>query len=192
MVKKILLETIPVIIGVLIALFIGDWKSTQDDQKYMNKMIGVMKEEASVKFEDFDRIIPTHLSMIDTISYYTEDPDVPILHLFAKNNGFKLPSVNNRTWTAVINNRIELIDIETLRILNDIDALKELTAKKTDVITDFIYENVNESSSKQKEMLRLHFLNLLESEITLFKLHGEFIGIDSIQSDWIEQYEITL
>ena len=188
----IFLDTIPVIFGVLIALFIGDWKREQDDTKYMNKMIGVMKEEARDNFNDFDQIIPTHIRMIDTIDYYLQDEEVSIMLLFAKNKGFKLPSVNNRTWTAVINNRIELVDIETLKIVNDIDEFKEVTAKKTDILTAFIYANMNEVSSESKETMRLHFLNLIETEFQLFQIHAEFIDIDSIESPWIADYGIEL
>ena len=189
---KLVLDTIPVIFGVLIALFIGDWKKDLDDQRYMDRMIESMKEEAQVNFDDFDKIIPLHLRMIDTIDFYLEDPNISVLDLFVKNNGFKLPSVSNSTWTAVINNRIELVDIETLKILNGMDGLTELTSSKVKTITDFTYQNMNASSQESKETLKIHFLNLVESEIQLLLDHMSFLGIEELESTWMEDYEIDL
>lgn len=192
-IKVLCLDTIPVIFGVLIALFIGDWKSDQDDKKYMERMIGVMKEEAKVNFDDLNEIIPTHLRMIDTISFYTNSGKaIPLVALFKKNEGFKLPGVDNRTWTAVINNRIELVDFETLKLVNSIDGLKEVTAKKVDFIMNYVYDNMNEVTTESKETLRMHFLNLVESEIQLFIIHGQFLGQDNVQTEWMQDYGIEV
>ena len=188
--KKLFLDTIPVIFGVLIALYIGDWKAQQDDRKYMDQMIGVMKEEARANYDNLDRIIPTHLHMIDTIDYYLAS-GIPLMELFAQNNGFKLPPVRNSTWTAVINNRIELVGFETLKVFNNIDGLTALTDAKVEVIMDFIYENIKNTSTESKELLRLHFLNLIESEVQLFLDHRDFLEIEE-ESEWMKAYGIDL
>ncbi|MEO1256300.1 MAG: hypothetical protein AAFY41_15635, partial [Bacteroidota bacterium] len=59
-------------------------------------------------------------------------------------------------------------------------------------LADFVFEKVNSNSQEDKTILRLHYSDLIETEIQLLKCHVDFLGIENFKTEWMEEYEIDL
>ena len=51
--KKVLLDIIPVIVGVLIALFVNDLKQNKEDKDFIGQMLDSIDDEMQLNKEDF-------------------------------------------------------------------------------------------------------------------------------------------
>ncbi len=175
MIKKILLDTVPVILGVLIALLIGEWKSGYDDRRYFDRILVSMEDEARGSLDEINDILPRHVRLLDSIEYYLEEPDVNLLTLIERNGGLQVPTIQNRTWNAVITSRIDLVDYELISLFNQIDESKEILMVKVSDLTEYIFSQVHDSDRQSKELLKLHVLNVINSEEQLVDLHQRFL-----------------
>ncbi|MEM6643582.1 MAG: hypothetical protein AAF616_11435 [Bacteroidota bacterium] len=167
-------DTIPVVLGVLIALIIGNWKQQYDNQQYIDKMLATMKVEAESNLKEIQETIPKHIRLSDTIQYYM-DSEVSLSEIVMKSSGIQLPTIANRTWNAVIDSRVELVDYSTLSVVTQIDESKELLLKKMDHLIDHVYQNLVSTEESDKFLLLMHVSNVIDSEQRLKKLHEEFL-----------------
>ncbi len=56
-IKNIFLEMIPVILGILIALFINNWKENSDNQKFINTIMANMRLEIKDNVKDLEAFL---------------------------------------------------------------------------------------------------------------------------------------
>ncbi len=175
MIKKILLDTVPVILGVLIALLIGEWKSNFDDRRYFNRILLSMKDEARGSLEELNNVMPRHVRLLDSIDYYLEASDVSLLQLIERNEGMQVPTIQNRTWNGIITSRIDLVDYELISLFNQIDESKELLIVKVNDLTQYLYKHLDDSQPRSKELLKVYILNVINSEEQLIDLHERFL-----------------
>ena len=173
--KKILFEMIPVILGILIALVINNWKEDIGNKKFLNRVLSSIEDEMRENTSSIEEVMPKQIALIDTIDAYVEDSDVSILELIEKVNGFQAALIKNTSWKSFLNAKIELMDYETISVLTEIDEGKSLLKLKLEKLMDFAYENVESKERSKKEFLRILVLDVLDSEDGLLNAHKSFL-----------------
>ena len=178
---KLFSDMIPVILGILIALFINNWKENLDDRKFVNRVLSSIDTEMKDNREAVLEILPRHDTLYDTTQYYLKDSDVDLVDLFQKTNGFQLPFIQNTAWQSFLNSKIELMDYETIRALTSIDETKNLLTLKVNKLMDFVYEKPNDTSPESKMKLSIIIEEISDAEKSLLEELEAYLEQRNIQ-----------
>jgi uncharacterized membrane-anchored protein YhcB (DUF1043 family) len=151
--QSLIKEIIPVIIGILIALFINNWNEERKEREYVSKILNSIQSEVGETQEDIEEKLVAHNALMDTLSTYLNDETMSLQKIMNKTNGITLPKVRIHSWKAISNSRIELLDYESLSILANIEEEKNLLNEKSKYLMNFLYNNIGEKSRYKKAIL---------------------------------------
>lgn len=166
---------IPVVLGILIALFIDNLNQSYKNRKFVKEIKTSIIKELQENRKTINFIRETQIRMIDTIEHYTNNQNITIQEIIVKGKGFKSPTIKNTSWNAIINSKIELMDYKTISMLSDIDGEKQILNSKTEKLADFIYLNLNSTGITEKKVLKTWILDVMDSENTLLKSCNQFL-----------------
>jgi len=162
-------EIIPVIAGILIALFIDNWNSERKDKAYINQVFSTINSELKESNEDIKSNIPQQKSLIDSLEFYSKNKNVTILDIVRKSKGIYVPSIRINAWKSVSNSKIDLIEYEKVTTLSNIEELKITLNNKTQFLMSFLYSNINETDENKKQTLKMILLDIIQTEKTIKK-----------------------
>lgn len=149
-------EMIPVILGILIALYINNWNENRKDTRYINHILTSINNDLAETKTSIDSNFSDQQSILDTLDFYMEDDQISIADIGMKVNGFQLPIIRLNTWKAISNSKIELIDYEKVVVLSQLEEINEALKMKTQYLLNFVYTNLD--SSEKSKKLTLHLL----------------------------------
>ncbi|MEP3210176.1 MAG: DUF6090 family protein [Maribacter sp.] len=168
--KQFIREIVPVIIGILIALFINNWNEDRKDKKYLSQMFSSIEKELKESAADIEKTIPKQLASVDSIQKYLTNEEFSIYDMITKSNGIHAPSIKTNSWNAMANAKIELIAYERLSALADIQERKENLEMRLERQMDFLLQNIEKTDKIKKEMLMMTILDIVNAEK---ELHAE-------------------
>ncbi len=166
-IKLFLKEIVPIIFGILIALYINNWNENSKNEKYIEQMISSINIELKETNEDIKETIPFQNKLIDTLEFYKNDDRISILDAMMKTNGVQIPSIKVSSWKAISNSRIELMEYSRVSALASIEDLKEILESKTQLLLNFIYPNVKETGVDKKELVILMIRDIIFTELDI-------------------------
>ena len=166
---------IPVVLGILIALLINNWKEKADDERFISRIFDSIEKEMKSNEASFNKELPMHYALIDTIDRYMVDEKISLTDIIIKGKGLQAPTVKNASWNSFLNTKLELIDFNTISILSEIEESKHFLNLKFSNLMDFILDNSESTDTVRKRMLRIQILNLVNSEEGLLKLYEEYL-----------------
>lgn len=170
---------IPVILGVLIALFINNWKQQVDDEKFMIRIFDSIRKEMELNKNEFTEVLPKQYAIIDSIEIHISNEKISLADIIIKSNGLQVPTVKNTSWKSFLNSKLELIDFEVISKLTDIEEAKQFMNSKFNKLMDFVLNNAESTDSKSKKMLIIQILNLIDSEEGLLKMYKDYLEMES-------------
>lgn len=170
---------IPVILGILIALFINNWSENQKDKKFIKKVLGAISTEIEDNKETLIEIIPKHDSLIDTINFYHSDESVAIGNIIDKVQGVQAVSIKNTAWKSLLNTKIELIDFETISYLSNIEETKPIMQAQIESLMDCVYNNAEKSDETSKTYFKLLINDLVYLEKNALEEHEKLLKLIS-------------
>jgi len=157
-------EVIPVIIGILVALFINNWNEDRKDKNYLNQIFSSIQKELEASDLEIKEVIPRQLASIDTINAYIDNPNVSLYDITMKSNGIQMPSIKTNSWNAIANSKIELIEFEKIAALSDIAEGKENLYQRTERQMEYVFQNFENTDRKKKEILRMMLYDIVGAE----------------------------
>tara|TARA_B110000977_G_scaffold17861_1_gene21631 strand:- start:1123 stop:1662 length:540 start_codon:yes stop_codon:yes gene_type:complete len=157
-------ETIPVIIGILIALLINSWNEDRKDKKYLNQIFSSIESELEESNLDIKRVIPKQLASADTINVYMNNEKVTLYEIMMKSNGIQKPVIKTNSWNALANSKIELIEYEKLSILSDIQERKENLNQRIERQVEYGFQNFEKSDKNKKMIFQMMILDIIGAE----------------------------
>ena|SRR5699024_8611496 len=167
-------EIIPVTVGILIALSIGNWNQKKTDRKYMNEVFSLINNELEATLEDIDWVMPRQEKLMDSLEFYSEDNGISVLQVVKKAGGIHIADVKTNAWRALSSTKMELVDYERLSYLSAIDEQKDVLKMKSQILSNFIYPNLNITDSDGKETLMLMMKDVIGTEKAVRGLIEEF------------------
>lgn len=162
-------EIVPIIIGILIAMYISNWNEYRKDKKYINKIYSSIKKELRATHKEIKYNIPLQKSMIDTLNFYLNDNKMSLLNTTIKAGGFKFPLIKMNSWKAISNSRIELLDYNKISDLANIEEQKDILKVKLDNLSSFLFPNVYETGKEKKQIIKIMMLDIISTEKTIQK-----------------------
>lgn len=169
-----------VVIGVLIAVFISNYKDSVDNEKYIEKTLLAIENDIKLSQSDLDTIYNRHLKLFEILREKLEgseplDPELTLVELIASSGGFQVTTSKNISLRFFINQKAELLEYDIISKLLDIETQSELLQLKTRRLTDFFYENIDEGGEEVFMKLAYYLNDILDSEHTLLESYSEFL-----------------
>lgn len=86
-------EIVPVIAGILIALFIDNWNSERKDKVYINQVFSTINSELKDSKEDIKATIPRQKALIDSLEFYSSNKSITLSDIILKSKGIYIPQI---------------------------------------------------------------------------------------------------
>ena len=175
-IKAFFKEIVPIIIGILIALYINNWNEDRKDKNYIDRIsISIHKELTETNNDIVDNLLKQR-SLIDSFDFYLKDNQVSLEMILKKSEGIYIPKIRVNSWKAISNSKIELMDYEKTSTLVDIEEQKELLRMKAEKLIDFIFSNYRETGEDKKEFVKMLVSEIMSTERSLQKDIGKIIN----------------
>lgn len=179
---KIIFELIPVIIGILIALLINDYREKLKAEKQVKVLLTNLVGEFSERREEISEIIKNRQQpFLDTLEQYIDDTETPVVEIFMKVGGFGFPDVYTVSWeTALSSQDISSLDFKLIALLSKISSSQADLDSRVDKFYSYIYSPnavLNNTEPFKKEQLRILVSDYIGSEQTLIERYDEFISL---------------
>ncbi len=168
-------EIIPIIIGILIALFIENWNETRKDTAYVTQIFHTVENELIETKGEIEQLIPLQKSLIDSLDFYANNKDITLFQIIRKTNGIQIPKIKTNAWKAISNSKIDLISFNEIISLSNIEEQKEILKNKTAYLLTYLYPNFNETDRNKKEALVILLMDIIETEKATLKLIQEYL-----------------
>ena len=162
-------EILPIIAGILIALYINNWNETRKEENYINHISTSINDELTETNSDIIDIILAQKSFIDTIDFYSKDNEISLLEIAIKAEGIKIPTIKINSWKAISNSKIELMEYEKVSILSEIEENKDILKMKAEKLVSFIYTNTKETETDKKLLMKIMMLDIISTEMSIQK-----------------------
>lgn len=172
-------EVIVVLIGVLIALFINEWRETRNNEQFVESVLEAVEQDIKSSQEDLDKVTKKHIRTLDSVALYLENEERSILHIIQNVGGIQYASTKNISLNYMVANRAELLDYELISLLANVEQNSDLLSSKFDKLMDYAYETVEASDAKSKRIFIIHLSNVIDSEQSLLNLYDQFLQSDS-------------
>ncbi|MBE9467083.1 MAG: hypothetical protein IMY72_02035 [Bacteroidetes bacterium] len=172
-IRDYLRELTIVIIGVLIALIISNFKENNQAKKYQIASIETIKKEVTANYSDLKGVMEKQTRLLDTIKKYSND-HIPIGNLISKSGGIQIAPLSNTGLEFYTRNQINSIDFEIMSMLIRMNSLSELIDNNMEKLRDYLYPNLFADSEKSKMLFAMYLSNVLESETQLIHTYENF------------------
>ena len=178
-IKLFLKEIIPIIVGILVALYINNWNEERKNEKYINQISSSINNELKETNEDILKKLPFQKSLIDTLNYYLTNNKISLLEIVLKNKGIKVPTIKINSWKAVSNSKIELLRYDIMTTLADIEEKKDNMNMKLDKLVTFFYANPNTTEKNKKIIMKILIADIINTEIGIQDLISNYQQINA-------------
>lgn len=160
-------EIIPVIAGILIALFIDNWNSERKDKAFIKQVFSTVDSELKDTNIEILEKIPVQESLIDSLDFYTSYKNIKLSDIIMKSDGIRIPQIKINAWKTVSNTKIDLIDYEKITILANIAEHKDLLNSKMEFLMNFLYSKNTQTDENTKQTFKLLILDMIQTERTI-------------------------
>ncbi len=154
----------PVVMGGLIALLINNWNEIRKEKNYVTDVMNSIKHELSETKKDIEIKIPKQEKLLNNLKKHVDDESMSLLQIVEKSDGLYVPLIRTNSWIAFANNKIELMEYQTLSTLNDIEEGKGIFRSKLDYILKYFYSNLNQTSKEKKEQFIIILSDLMNTQ----------------------------
>lgn len=167
-------EIIPVIAGILIALFIENWNSERKDKAYIDQVFTTVNSELKDSKEDIKTIIPKQEVLLASLDTNVNNKNISILNIIMESGGFYLPQIKTNAWQSVSKSKIDLVDYKKIAALSRIEDIKSTLNNKSDLMMSLVYSNINATDKDKKETLKMILKDIIQTEKTALKVIEDY------------------
>ena len=171
----ILREVTIVVVGVLIAVSIGNYKEKKDNEKYVEKTLIAIENEIKSSQAEVDTVLKRHLRLIEILKNGMDNSEQSLGDLVSSSGGFQVASIKNVSLRFFISNKAELLEFQMISQLLDIEAHTELLSDKIERLGDYAYSRINDTTRETKLNFAYLVENVLDSEQSLLESYSRFL-----------------
>lgn len=168
-------EVTIVVIGVVIAVSIGDYKEKLQNEAYLKKTLLAIENEILSSQSEIDTVLQRHISLYQKLESDFDENELTIGEFVSGAGGFQVASIKNISLRFFISNKAELLKFELIEQLLDIELKTTMLSDKIERFSDFAYEHV--SDKDEKVMIKFGYLlmDVIDGEQTLLESYAEFL-----------------
>ena len=170
-------EIIPVIIGILLALYINNYQENKRNESFVQTVLVSVTEEIKENANDLETQIMKHKMLLDSIDVHLDNPASSIGYIINASKGIGFVSIKNTAWRSFMNSKMGLLDFKLISILTDIDESKKNMYARMEKITELIFSRIESTDYEDKRLLLLLVENLLTIEENQLESHKEYLKL---------------
>ena len=171
----ILQEILIVVVGVLIAVTVGNYKEQEDNKKYIEKTLLAIENEINISQIELDTVLARHIKLYEALGEEIGNTELSIGKLVSNSGGFQVAAIKNVSLRFFIANKAELLEFNMISQLLEIEQMSEMLSDKIKLMSDFAYENVNDQSTEVKLKFAYLLANVIDGEQTLLASYSKFV-----------------
>lgn len=171
----LLQEIVIVVLGVLIAVSINNYKENRDETQYVEKMLFAIEQEVRSSKMDVDSVLETHVRLMDSLEHNLDNNQETLVEMITRFGGIKVPLIQNVGLRFYISNKAELVDFELISLLLEIEFISNLLDQKMNKFYDFAYQHLNDTDEEVKISFAYMLSDAMETERSLLKKYTQFL-----------------
>tara|TARA_R110002050_G_scaffold39891_2_gene97868 strand:+ start:4753 stop:5328 length:576 start_codon:yes stop_codon:yes gene_type:complete len=164
-----------VVIGVLIAVSIGNYKEREDNAQYLEKTLLAIENEIEISQIELDTVLNRHIRLYEILENEIGENEQKLGELVSGAGGFQVASIKNVSLRFFISNKAELLEFELISQLLEIELMTEMLSDKIKLMSDFVYDHVNEGNHEVKIKFAYLLANVIDGEQTLLESYSSFL-----------------
>jgi hypothetical protein len=181
-IKYLLQEIIIVVIGVVIAVSIGNYKEEIDNQNYIKKTLAAVEKEIKLSQIEVDSVLQKHNRLIESLGGTLDNDEQALGDLIGNLGGVQFPIVKNIGLRFFISNKAELVDFELISKLLEIEDQTNMLSDKMKRLADFAYQHINDTQKETKLSFAYLLTDVIDSEESLMESYKTFFEANNSSS----------
>lgn len=165
-----------VVIGVLIAVSINNYKENTDNEQYIKKTLLAIENEIRQSQSSVDTVLKRHLRIVEAIQTDTSEEELYLGEYIAGLGGVQVPTIKNVGLRFYISNKAELVDYSIISQLLEIEHTTEVLSGKINRLANFSIENITDESQKSKLTFTYLLTDVIDSEEALLEYYAKFLN----------------
>ena len=105
-------EVTIVVIGVLIAVSIGNYKENLDNKEYLRKTLEAIENEIVTSQVEIDTVLSRHVALLEKLE--SSDIRMTLGEFISSSGGFQAALIKNISLRFFISNKAELLEYEII------------------------------------------------------------------------------
>lgn len=185
--KKILVDIIPVLVGILLALFINNWQQSRAEKNYIqNSVVSIIKEnEANIL--ELNEALRRQTIFMDTLEAYLDDDQYTLADVIKKARGVYTPDLKSTTWKFLVqDSKHTLVSYELINRLAEIEKYEVLVNRYNTKLGDIIFQPAFFDDPRMKNVCGILFSDFQGVENSLVK------ELESFNNFARETYSISI
>lgn len=172
--KKTLVDIIPVVVGILLALLISNWQQLKSEENYIANSVSAIIEENKSNIEELDYAIERQSLFIDSLRKYDSN-EYTLSDMMKITNGLYTPDLKSTTWKFLIqDSKHTLVNYELISRLSEIEKYEVLVNRYNQQVTNIIYQPAFFNDPDLKKVCFVILLDYREMEKSMKAALEEF------------------
>lgn len=163
------------VIGVLIAVTIGNYKENKENETYIKKILLAIENEIKLSQTEIDTVLNRHIKLYELLENEIDENEQTLGKLVSSSGGFQVASIKNVSLRFFIANKAELLEFNLISQLLDIELKSEMLSDKIKLLSDFAYDHVNDGNDEVKIKFIYLLANVIDGEQTLLESYASFL-----------------
>ena len=168
-------EITVVVIGVLIAVSIGNYKEKLDNEKYLRKTLEAIQNEIVTSQSDIDTVLSRHIGLLEKLEADFIENQMTLGEFVSNSGGFQVAFVKNISLRFFISNKAELLEYGMIAQLLEIEQTTKFLSDKVDRLASFTYDHINKNDKEVMVKFAYLLSDVIESEQSLLESYSEFL-----------------
>lgn len=171
----ILQEVAIVVIGVLIAVSIGNYKERLNNEDYIEKTLQAIEQEIELSQIEVDTVLNKHITLFVKLENEIGTNEQSLGEFISTSGGFQVASIKNVSLRFFVSNKAELLEFSLISQLLEIELFTNTLSDKIKRLADFAYEHVNDKEDEVKIKFAYLLSDVIDGEQSLLAAYSEFI-----------------
>ncbi|MEM7162658.1 MAG: hypothetical protein AAF487_09500 [Bacteroidota bacterium] len=164
-----------VVIGVLIAVSISNFKESQDNEAYFKKTMIAVKSEILASLQDVNDVYSRHVEVADSVQSNLQN-DETLMEIVFEAGGIQIAETKNIGLRFFISHKADLVEYQMISDLMEIENTNRILEKKMDYLLEFAYADMFKEDPKSKEKFLIYLYNVMDSEQSLIVQYDDFLS----------------
>ncbi|WP_436515371.1 hypothetical protein [Ekhidna sp. To15] len=156
--KKILIDIVPVLVGILLALFINQYQQFQSEKAYIRNSVESIILENEENIKELEYALQRQATFMDTLESYLDQDEYTLADVLKKAKGVYSPDLKSTTWKFLVqDSKHTLVSYEFINQLAEIEKYEVLVNRYNVKIGDIIFQPAFFDNPRMKDVFYILF-----------------------------------
>jgi len=152
--NQVFVETIPVIIGILIAVLINNIQQRYTDRQFLQSTLNSIRAQNQENVTELEYALKRQGVLLDTLQQYLLDDGKSLFEAIGRGKGLYTPDLKSTTWEFLMQGRNHtLVSYEIINQLSEIEKYESLVKGYNETVKDILFNVEVFENPKMKKVL---------------------------------------